>query len=156
MSQVLRVTILVSCMLLALLPGCAAISMGSTQKVAFTSEPDGAVVQVEVPGEAPQQGRTPCILELPKSVKPSVLRYLLEGHDGYVGEMPPAPASLSDHGGLVILAFLDGMLIVPFIIDLCMLERFHDWPNSAHAVLPKLGQGSARIVYDRTFRAEMK
>jgi hypothetical protein len=138
---------------LMLLPSCAALMMGPTQTVSFTSEPAGARVNVEVPGEPVVDGTTPCVLEIPRSAHGSTLRVVHDGRDVYAGEMLPVGSLMSDHPGVGVAAIFDAVLILPGIIDLTMGHRFWDWPHAVHATLPEVGKGSSKVTFDRKVRA---
>lgn len=98
---------------------CAAIFTGTTDDVQFDSNPRGAFIVV---GE--QEGRTPCLLTLPKSTTEYTIRY--EGEEAIT-----VPIERSFQGGMLLLdiLFTPGYGLVGILID---------GPTSAFYKLPPM------------------
>lgn len=78
---------LILCALAALAAGCASVTRGHDQDVAFASEPPGAAVSLTM-GQA---CTTPCKIRLPRK-DPLVALFTLNGHETVQVQVRPIPS----------------------------------------------------------------
>lgn len=133
--------------LLALLAsGCAAAWRGTKAAVDFTSEPPGARVIVDnQPKSFLTWCVTPCTLDVRRTRNPTGYVVEMGGRETFNGEMIPAE---EDGGGWLLLAAVDGLLILPGILDLAT-ATFWNPPDGVHLILPPAGEGAPRAVVQR-------
>jgi hypothetical protein len=111
---------------------------GHSQKVAFDSSPVGAVIQVR--DDPKLTCVTPCALDVERSSRPKAYKATKLGYEPYSGEL----TSLDDfRGGLLLPVIVDGILIIPGIIDIAG-DVFYDYPKRVELTLPKEGSGGSR------------
>lgn len=125
--------------LLLSLSGCYTLARGR-QDVEVTSDPPGAHVRF---GRV--EGVTPCVFEMVRSDKPKMIRFELEGREPVQQEIT---TTQDDGSWQVLLAVVDGLLILPGIVDLIAWDPFFDWPTSIKATLAVEGRPSS-IWVDR-------
>jgi hypothetical protein len=117
------------------LQACVAVWQGGTQAVRFTSEPSGAVVEVDG-----QKGTTPCELLLDRSGFAISLVCRAPGRTAYEGLLSP---DVMAWYLFTIPVIVDSALLVPVFVDFGM-DAFWDWPREVHVTLPVPGAGRAR------------
>jgi len=122
---------------LVILSSCATVARGARQKVTFTSEPPGAAVSI---GKA--SGVTPCELYVARLGRPQSFTVELEGHEPLEADLPAWTDS-----GMQTLAVLETVfLLLPGIVDFAT-GATRSVPHAAHATLPELGAGEAKVKY---------
>ena len=130
------------CLLLTL-SGCIALARGARQPIAFDSVPPGARVAID--GGQPSTCQTPCTIAVKRSDAPTSYTVTLDGHEELDGELIPGPMNKP---GWLPVAIIDGLTILPGIIDLATYSTF-DYPKQVSATLPPEGHGGARAVVTR-------
>lgn len=119
--------------------GCATMIQGHSQEVAFDSSPVGVVIQVR--DDPKLTCTTPCVLDVERSSRPKAYKATKLGYEPYSGEL----TTLDDfRGGLLLPVIIDGILIIPGIIDIAG-DVFYDYPKRVELTLPKEGSGGSRV-----------
>ncbi len=136
----MRIAVFVMALVLS---GCATMVRGTSQRIEMTSDPPGATVEFRGVSCV-----TPCTLEAERSSRPAMVRFTLDGREQYFGEIAPNRLTVADDPGLLPVAFVSGLLIVPGIVDLSS-NTLYDRPENIHAFLPEKGHGGAMLDVKR-------
>jgi hypothetical protein len=121
--------------------GCATMIRGTTQSVAFDSDPPGATVTFQA-----SSCITPCEIASKRGFKPETVEFKLEGHEGYLVEI--TSSTTEDMNELIPSLILGAVFIVPLAYDQAS-GVLQDWPKKIVATLPKKGQGTAQVRITR-------
>lgn len=128
---------------LIFLTGCATMVRGTTQQVAFDSDPPGAAVEF--------QGIkcvTPCAIEATRTPRPSMISFALDGRESYWGEIQTIEALDDDEVSAAMTGLIGALLILPGLYDLGS-GTFYSWPKKLTATLPPKGTGGALLKIER-------
>jgi hypothetical protein len=113
-----------------MLSSCATLINGTTQKMAFNSEPSGAQV-TGTTGEVLCSG-TPCEVFIPRSPKTMILKFTKKG---YGDSFAPVIAGVSGW------YFLDCLLLVPALVDLISGAAYY-YPEHVFTTMQSTGRSS--------------